>query len=74
MKTVNVITFKGTPGMLVNIAGQNESLFRFDETGVHELIDDGSNPYVEKLKRRFEYTETKYRLTKAAGKEAEADG
>ena len=66
MKQIELYIFKAESNLLVRIAGRKERGFRFDENGILEMVDDGHNQYIERLKRKFEYTCEKYNLVKPA--------
>lgn len=64
MKQIELYTFKAEPNLLVRIAGRKEKGFRFDEKGMLEIVDDGQHRFIERIKRKFEYTCEKFDLIK----------
>lgn len=64
MKQIELYIFKATPNLLVKIAGRKDKGYRFDANGILEMVDDGHNQYIPRLKRKFEYTCEKFDLLK----------
>lgn len=59
MQKLTEYTFKGLPNQYVDVVGVDGYGFRFDNKGV--LVVTSLNPFIERLKRKFGYTQKEYK-------------